>query len=325
MLTLDIIKCHGSANRFVMTDLTAHPDAAGADLAALARALCAHPAITPCDGVLYVVRDANLYAMRMFNPDGSEAEMCGNGIRCVARLVRERYVSTDDFLLRSGGRTYPIRRCPDIDGAIPAFGVDMKIETRSRDFGFMPAGCSRFVAQPIPELDPELAFTALSPGNPHIVACVGCIDMHRLEALGEAVKHLPEAFPHGINVSLYTRCAEQAIYAATYERGAGITFSCGTAMTSCSTAAVMTGLCRPDADIEVYNRGGMVRCRCHIDGDDITTRLSGNATYEWLGRAVWDGRTLTHVECTARMEQECASYESFARRTAAKYPHATCL
>ena len=96
-------------------------------------------------------------------------------------------------------------------------------------------------------------------------------------------------------------------------------------MTSCSTAAVITGLCRPDADIEVYNRGGMVRCRCHIDGDDITTRLSGNATYEWLGRAAWDGQTLTHVECTARMEQECASYESFARRTAAKYPHATCL
>ena len=95
-------------------------------------------------------------------------------------------------------------------------------------------------------------------------------------------------------------------------------------MTSCSTAAVITGLCRPDADIEVYNRGGMVRCRCHIDGDDITTRLSGNATYEWLGRAVWD-RPPPRARRGAAGGGGGGSYESFARRTAAKYPHATCL
>ena len=261
----------------------------------------------------------------MYNPDGSQAEMCGNGIRCVARLVRERYIHEDRFTLRSGGREYRISRCPDIFGSIPTFGVEMSIGTRSRDFGFMPAGSTRFVEQPIPALDAELRFTALSPGNPHIVARVDSIDMARLEALGEKVKRLHDEFPRGINVSLYRHCGPQAIYAATYERGAGITFSCGTAMTSCSTAAVLTGLCREGADIEVYNRGGMVRCLCRIDGDAITTRLTGNATYEWSGRIQWDGTALAKVARTAVMESEKTEYDRFADLAAAKYPFDTCL
>lgn len=307
-----------------MVDAVAQPDVARTGLATLTRALCAAPEMQPCDGVLYVVRDGSLYAMRMFNPDGSEAEMCGNGIRCVARLVRERYTGDDRFALRSGGRTYPITRCDDIFPQIPTFGVDMTIATRSDDFGFMPEGCRRFVAQTIPSLDTGLRFTALSPGNPHIVARVDTIDMHRLEELGQAVRRLTADFPHGINVSLYRPCAEQAIFAATYERGAGITFSCGTAMTSCSTAAVLTGLCAEGRDIEVYNRGGMVRCLCRINGDIITTRLTGNATYEWTGRASWDGTAVTEIVRTAEMEDETELYGRFAALTAGKYPCATC-
>ena len=323
-MLIDIIKCHGSGNRFAMVDAVAQPHVAATDLAALTRALCAAPGMQPCDGLLYVVRDAGLYAMRMFNPDGSEAEMCGNGIRCVARLVRERYIGDDMFALRSGGRTYHITRCEDIFPQMPTFGVDMAIATRSDDFGFMPAGSGSFVAQTIPALDAELRFTALSPGNPHIVTQADTVDLHRLAALGEAVKHLKHDFPRGINVSLYTPCGRQAVFAATYERGAGITFSCGTAMTSCSTAAVLTGLCEAGRDIEVYNRGGMVRCLCRIDGGTITTRLTGNATYEWSGRASWDGTAVTDIACTARMDAETALYDRFAALTAAKYPSATC-
>ena len=324
-MIIDTIKCHGSGNRFVMVDAVARPDILAADLAALARALCAEPAMRPCDGVLYVVPAGTTYAMRMFNPDGSEAEMCGNGIRCVARLVRERYIDSDSFTLASGRGLYPISRSNPIFGSMPTFGAEMAIATRSDDFGFMAEGCDRFTATAIAEFDPALRFTALSPGNPHIVACVEAIDMQLLADLGERVKRLPHLFPRGINVSLYTPVADQAIFAATYERGAGITYSCGTAMTSCSTAAVLTGLCRPDTDIEVYNRGGMVRCRCHVADDGaIATRLTGNATYEWTGRTMWDGSSLADTRITATMHGEIAEYEQFARATAAKYPNATC-
>ena len=89
MLT-EIIKCHGSGNEFVMIDLTAENAAAPRDLGAFARELCGREESGRCDGALYVAPVDGLYAMRMFNPDGSEAEMCGNGIRCVARLVDER-------------------------------------------------------------------------------------------------------------------------------------------------------------------------------------------------------------------------------------------
>lgn len=324
-MVIDIIKCHGSGNRFVMVDAVAQPDILTADLDQLTRALCSAREMQPCDGVLYVVQQGGVYAMRMFNPDGSEAEMCGNGIRCVARLVHERYVADDKFTLASGRGLYPISRCENIFGGMPTYGADIALATRSDDFQFMAEGCERFIATPIEELDPDLKFTALAPGNPHIVACVEAIDMEHLEELGEAVKHLPHLFPRGINVSLYTPVGEQAIFAATYERGAGITYSCGTAMTSCSTAAVLTALCRPDTDIEVYNRGGMVRCRCHIAEDGtITTRLTGNATYEWAGQTRWDGASLSDTRITETMHGEIAEYEQFARATAGKYPNATC-
>ena len=120
-------------------------------------------------------------------------------------------------------------------------------------------------------------------GNPHLVAEVDKIDLELLTKLGQQVKEQPDLLPKGVNVSLFRRTGEQEIYTATYERGVGLTSSCGTAMTACSTAACLLGLCRTDEPIRVLNSGGMVRCCCHRTGEEITTALSGNATYEAMG------------------------------------------
>ena len=311
-MVIDIIKCHGSGNEFIMIDLAAEGVTAPADLSAFARDLCARPEAGRCDGLLYVVRTQGLYAMRMFNPDGSEAEMCGNGIRCVARLADERYMHAGSFSLMSGGNRYPVRRAGLIAPAVQAYGVDIGVRTESPDFGFA-RGAGRFVAEVIPSLDGALRFTALNLGNPHIVAEVEHIDMDSLVRMGEAVTRLKEDFPRGINVSLYRRLGPRSIFAATYERGAGITFSCGTAMTACSTAAVLTGLCREGEPIEVYNRGGMVRCECGTEGGRIVTRLTGNATYEWRGTAEWDGTGITAVGRTEVFDDETEAYAGFVR------------
>lgn len=309
MLT-EIIKCHGSGNEFMMIDLTAEGAAAPRDLGAFARDLCARKESGRCDGVLYVVLADGLYAMRMFNPDGSEAEMCGNGIRCVARLADECYLHAESFTLLSGGGRYPACRAERIAPEIPTYGVDIEVRTASDDFGFA-RGAERFTAEVIPSLDGSLRFTALNLGNPHIVAEVERIDMQALTRMGEAVTRLGEDFPRGINVSLYERRGPQALFAATFERGAGITFSCGTAMTACSTAAVMTGACREGEPIEVYNRGGMVRCLCRTEGGRMVTRLTGNATYEWRGTAEHDATGITAVARTESYDGETAAYDRF--------------
>lgn len=307
-MQIEIIKCHGSGNKFIMVDIIKMGEVG--DMAAFAQQICSHPDVESADGVLYVTRQGEYYAMRMFNPDGSEAEMCGNGIRCVARLVRERYVTTDDFTLSSGGGLFPTRKAEPINGEIECYGVDIKVRTSSPDFGFA-AGAENFIDKAIPSLGEDIRFTALNLGNPHIVAHVEQIAMERLVELGEAVTTLKSDFPRGINVSLYRKCGDNAIYVATYERGAGITYSCGTAMTASSTAATLLGICREGEEIEVYNRGGMVRCLCKIENGEITTRLTGNATYEWSGSAEWSNGQIEKIIKTEIYADQKAAYERF--------------
>ena len=304
------IECHGSANRFYMVDAVACAEACtGADFAAWSKGLCRSTA-GHADGLLMVVRCGDGYAMRMFNPDGSEAEMCGNGIRCVARLVGERYLAADGFSLWSGGRQYAITREEPVAEGVVTYGADIGVSLRSRDFGF--AGDGDFVGRTIPALDSELRFTALNPGNPHITAAVDHIDMQLLGRLGERVKLLTDEFPNGVNVSLFENRGAGRIFVATYERGAGITASCGTAMTSSATAAALLGMVPFGATVEVCNMGGAVRCRPVRTGDGgIVTRLTGNATFEFEGRFTTDGSSIGEVTVDRRFGDETAAYDRF--------------
>lgn len=310
-MELEFVKCHGSGNDFVMIDAVSQR-VENLDWASLTVQLCDRNGAIGADGVLLAVRSGRGFGMRMFNPDGSEAEMCGNGIRCVARLIR-RYTNADRFMLASGGKNYPVARETDIDGGVQTYGVRIPIATWSLDFGFFAQG-ERFVEQPVPALDPELRFTALSLGNPHIVAKCGRVDLERLAQLGERVKELKAEFPKGVNVSLFEVRGRNEIFTATYERGAGITLSCGTAMTACSTAAALIGDCDCDRTIKVRNRGGMVHCVCREE-PSLATELIGNATFEYAGRIYTDDEEgALKVEKTKSFGAEVENYRLFAER-----------
>ncbi|MBO7199048.1 MAG: diaminopimelate epimerase [Alistipes sp.] len=303
MSNFEIIKCHGSGNDFIMVDVTRLSEGDTIDWSTFARIACDRTTGIGSDGVLLVVRNNDgIYGMDMLNPDGTHAEMCGNGIRCVARLATDRgYLEAG--VLSSGGRTFPTRHAEPIAEGVEAFAVEIPISTWSESFGFFNAD-DTFVGKTIANLDSKLPFTALNLGNPHVVAVVDKIDMAHLEVLGERVKSLKHEFPHGVNVSLYEVLSPRSIFVATYERGAGITLSCGTAMTASATAAALLGHIATDERIEVFNRGGKVVCSTHIDKSIVTT-LEGNATFEWFGTAEFDGTTL-HYDITHHTgEAEC--------------------
>ena len=188
-MKFDYIKCHGSGNEFVMVDAVKE-NLASIDLAAFARFVCDRENSVGADGVLLIVKSGDMYGMRMFNPDGSEAEMCGNGIRCVARLAEE-YVGEREFDMFSGGNIYGIVRAEDIYPGIPTYGVDLKVRLASDDFGFA-CGAELFISQKIERLDSELRWTAINVGNPHIVAEVTEIDYDHLTRLGNRVLELRE-------------------------------------------------------------------------------------------------------------------------------------
>lgn len=303
MTNFEIIKCHGSGNDFIMVDTTRMADAGVVDWSAFARVACDRVNGIGSDGVLLVVRNnEGIYGMDMLNPDGTHAEMCGNGIRCVARLAAQRgYL--DAGVLTSGGRTFPTRPAEPIAEGVEAFSVDILISTWSSSFAFFNRN-EQFIGRVIENLDDKLRFTALNLGNPHIVAEVESIDMTLLEQLGERVKVLTKEFPHGVNVSLYKVLSPTSIFVATYERGAGITLSCGTAMTASATAATLLNYVKGGQRIEVFNRGGKVVCATRITDGDIVTTLEGNATFEWMGEAHFDGDVLRYdvVEHTSEAE-----------------------
>ena len=317
MLTVKYIRCHGSGNQFLMLDAVATPEL---------ESLAAHPHFieTLCthhqrmDGLLLTVRCGEEYGMRMFNTDGSEAEMCGNGIRCVARQAQP-YIGDEvtDFALWSGGVRHGVMHEEPIFGSIPTYRIDIGIRLSSPDFPASMTGDEGWVGKVIPELDPELRFTFLNLGNPHLVAEVETLDTELLTRLGERVKHLHELLPRGVNVSLFRHTADQEIYTATYERGVGLTSSCGTAMTACSTASCLLGLCRTEQPIRVRNSGGMVRCCCHRNEQRIVTSLSGNATYESEGTLQLDidGERILHMGEELLFRHEIDQYEQFFQST----------
>jgi diaminopimelate epimerase len=307
-MKFDYIKCHGSGNEFVMVDAVKH-NLDGIDLAEFARFICDREHSLGADGVLLLVKKGEMFGMRMFNPDGSEAEMCGNGIRCVARLAEE-YVGAKVFDMFSGKNIYGIVRAEDIYPAMPTYGVDLEVRLASTDFGFAK-GNEQFVSQKIERLDNELRWTAINVGNPHIVAEVEEIDYYHLTHLGEQVLELKEEFPKGINVSLVKVLGQNRIFVATYERGAGITASCGTAMTSSATAMALNGRCDYEATIDVENRGGAVRCICHKE-DGLHTQLIGNASYISYGDVSTENGEFTYEE-QGKFDDEIALYNDFLR------------
>ncbi len=320
MEKFEYILAHGSGNKFVMIDAVDNNIDTN-NAAQFVRSACAH---FESDGLLFLEQVQGLdhkpyLAMNMYNTDGTQAEMCGNGMRIVARLAFSRYLKREQFTLYSGGSPYPIMHCEptvisryNIDlAAIPNFGVEIAIKCSTPDFTL---SSEPFVAGVIEPLHPTLRFTYLNLGNPHIVAQVDEVDMGLLAELGERVKVLRDIFPNGINVSFMQSVGEQSIFVATYERGVGLTASCGTAMTASSTSAALLGICRWGEAIEVKNRGGFVKCICsREEGGKLTTQLIGNATYIEEGEIEYDEthdtveRNITHQYRTEIMAWEVAT------------------
>lgn len=296
----EIIKCHGSGNDFIMVDTTRGTTTGSIDWSAFARVACCRQGGIGSDGVLLLVRNGDSYGMDMLNPDGTHAEMCGNGIRCIARLAYERgYLKQER--LTSGGRLFSVREATPLAPGIKTIAVEIPIGLHSDSFAFYDKGAS-FIGQRIESLDTELRFTALNLGNPHIVAEVERIDLNHLTLLGERVKALTELFPHGVNVSLYECHTRRSIFVATYERGAGITLSCGTAMTASATAAALLDRVDVGERIEVRNRGGKVFCTTRGTDNPVTT-LEGNATFNWVGEATFEDGKLNY-DIVAHTEEE---------------------
>lgn len=271
-------KCHGSGNDFPLIDARGI-DLPDADWASVARALSDRAGPVGSDGLLLLTEGdaAHPIGFRMFNPDGTEAETCLNGVRCVARAGFAAL-----GLERAGMRLATSSAFVERDEEV-APGVYTVRETAgpaSLDVAAWPmhVGLDRIVDAPVPPLG-DRRFTAVAIPNPHLIAFADAIDEAELVRVGTLCEAAPDWLPNRANVSFAVMTAD-GMDLQTFERGAGLTDACGSASASATYAACLTGRWRWDAPLTVRTRGGVARA---VAAEDGTVTLSGNATFEWEG------------------------------------------
>jgi len=300
------IKCHGSGNDFPLIDARAIVLSDG-EWAGVARALADRDGPVGGDGLLLLTEGDpdHAFGMRMFNSDGSEAETCLNGLRCVARLGFE-LLGIDAARVRLKTSSAEVAREAELAPGVVTVQTRAAASLSVAAVGLKVGG--DVIDAAVPGLPSERKFTAVAIPNPHLVTFVERIDEGELVALGEWCEAGPALIPGRANVS-FVEVRGADLFVRTFERGVGLTDSCGSAMASSVYAAAVTGRVAFGAETIVLNKGGMVRGAAHADG---VVTISGNATFLYDASIAVDpaAGTAEPPLVHARRQDEAAAWDA---------------
>jgi diaminopimelate epimerase len=270
-------KMHGIGNDYVYVDtFTQRPPV---DPARLARAVSDRHYGIGGDGLILIMPSERADArMRMFNADGSEGEMCGNGVRCVAKHLYDHGVVRQNRITIETGRGVLTLDLEVQGGRVERVRVEMGAPI------FDPAQIPTLlpgeppIEAPIRAGDRELAVTAVSMGNPHAVTYVTDAAAFPLALLGPLIER-HEAFPRRVNVHVVEVIGPGEVRMRTWERGAGITLACGTGACAVCVAGVLTR--RTDRTLLAHLPGGDLELSWPHDGAPVF--MTGPATEVFSG------------------------------------------
>jgi diaminopimelate epimerase len=248
--TMNFVKMHGAGNDYVYVDCFAEPTPA--DPPALARRIADRHRGVGGDGLILIEPSTRADArMRMFNADGSESEMCGNGVRCVAHLVVARgRVAAGPVTIETGRGVLKLVATPTGPRSSQV-RVDMgEPLLDASDIPVTGAGTGRVLDVPCTALgekeswwddaglDPRM--TCVSMGNPHAILYCHNVAAVPLEQIGPRIER-HAMFPRRVNVHVVEVCSPDHVVMRTWERGSGITQACGTGASAVCVAGVLTG------------------------------------------------------------------------------------
>lgn len=272
---MHITKMHGLGNDFIVIE---EKEFVGQDVCALAQKLCTRRLNVGADGLLLVCgSDCADTRMRIINSDGSEAEMCGNGIRCFARYVYDKGIVKKECM---EVETLAGVMKPELvltGGVVTAVRVDMGKPS------FDPAAIPVSVADPldftIETQSGTVRAASVLMGVPHTVVFVEDMDAAPIDTLGPEIER-HALFPRRTNVDFIQILGDQTARMETWERGAGRTLACGTGATGAAVVMHRKGMMGPSADIR------LLAGTLHIDIlPDGRAMMTGAAEY------VLDGET----------------------------------
>lgn len=286
---VELLKVHGSENKFFILDQTKLGHQLNdQELSALGQKICdpKNNILDGADGVL-VVNDAKdpkaIGQMRVINADGSEAKMCGNGLRTVSRYLSEKF-DKENFEVETLEASLDVKKSTDLANNVPAFSVEISpISFKAADLPFSYKNMDEMIDEKVPEFLPDQTFTSIAVPNPHLISFVDKISEDDLGQLGKYLNSPNEYFPEGVNVSFAEIRGKNQLFVQTYERGVGFTNACGTGMSATTLAFALLHQDQFDQekDIEVYNPGGMVKTHVTLGKtkEESQIHLIGNATF----------------------------------------------
>ncbi|MED9891515.1 diaminopimelate epimerase [Ruminococcus champanellensis] len=220
------------------------------------------------------------FKMRIFNADGSEAMMCGNGTRCIGKYVYEHGLAnkTHITLETNSGIKYLELHCTG--DQVTSVTVDMgKAILTPREIPVESDSQEPFVAKPVQVGDRLERLTCVSVGNPHAIVFCDRVEDLDLEKLGPLFEH-HAIFPDRVNTEFVRVIDDHTLQMRVWERGSGETLACGTGACATTVAAVLNGYCPQGEPILVKLRGGDLTITYQADG---TVMMTGPAEEVFQG------------------------------------------
>ncbi len=276
-------KMHGLGNDYIIIDESEKILIPEEKKPEIVEEICRRGFSVGADGVIFVTPPSSEEAdirFRIFNSDGSEAEMCGNGIRCFAKYVYENEICEgDEILVETLGGIKEIDL--DVEGReVRASSVDMGVPTFKTSEIPMITDEDEFLDLELMVEGKPIRMTAVNVGNPHAVIFTENIENIDLNAVGPSIENHP-AFPQKTNVHFVNIINRNEIEMITWERGAGFTFACGTGATSSVIAGFKLG--KLDEEVEVHLPGGELLIIVYQVDEEVRTFMEGEAVLVFDG------------------------------------------
>lgn len=246
---MNFVKMHGLGNDFVFIEDKTGQDK---DYTALARAMCNRHTGIGADGLIVIVdsRVADV-RMRIINSDGSEAEMCGNGIRCFAKYVYDSgIIEKKRFTVETPAGIMEPEITVGADNKAKLITINMGRPSFNRSEIPMEGADGRVLNEDLCVDGENWKITSLLMGVPHTVTYVDDVDTVDIEKIGPLFeKH--EAFPKHTNINFAQQMDDRTVKVRTWERGAGATLACGTGSCSVAVASFLNGRTGREVDIQL--------------------------------------------------------------------------
>lgn len=277
-MNLQFSKYHGTGNDFILIDGIKYPDVVEKLQKETIKRLCDRHYGIGADGLLVLMESkASDYRMRYFNSDGQEAQMCGNGLRCLALFIRDQghpWQSPIRVQMLSGEVKLEFTAENRVRVGMPAVSFDRK--------SLPMRGVGECIEEELKIGGRSLRITALSVGNPHVVI-FGEFSDQEVAALGPAIEH-SDLFPEGTNIHFVHVEALDRISQRIWERGSGETLACGSGAVAAVAAGIAQGILPHGTAIRVQQPGGELIVA--VAEEFKASLLEGEAALVFRGEAV---------------------------------------